>query len=55
MNENDIKYCYIKSTNGISSENIYKLKNIFNCKRDKKMIKEFAEWWMTMKERSRNN
>jgi hypothetical protein len=38
MNDNDIKYRYIKSTNGISPENIYKLENIFNYNRDKKMI-----------------
>lgn len=35
MNDNDIKYHYIKSTNGISPENLHKLENIFNYNRDR--------------------
>jgi uncharacterized membrane protein len=38
MNDNDIKYRYIKTTNGISSENLLKLENVFYYNRDKKMI-----------------
>ena len=43
MNDNDIKYRYIKITNGISPENLYKLENIFNYNRDKKLIKEIRK------------
>lgn len=38
MNDNDIKYRYIKLTNGISPENLYKLENIFHYNRDKMLI-----------------
>jgi len=40
MNDNDIKDRYIKTTNGISPENLYKLENIFNYNRDKMVINE---------------
>ena len=43
MNDNDIKYRYIKTTNGINAENIYKIENIFNYNRDKKLIKEIRK------------
>jgi len=43
MNDNDIKYRYIKTTNGITAENLYKLENIFNYNRDKKVIKEIRK------------
>ena len=43
MNDNDIKYRYIKSTNGITPENLYKLENVFHYSRDKKMIKEIRK------------
>ena len=39
LNNNDIKYRYIKTTNGITAENLYKLENIFNYNRDKEKIK----------------
>lgn len=38
MTDNDIKYRYIKSTNGISSENLVKLEDIFYNQRDKKQV-----------------
>lgn len=40
MTDNDLKYRYIKSTNGVSSENLNKLEDIFQYNRDKKLIKE---------------
>ncbi len=40
MSDNDLKYRYIKSTNGINQENLEKLENIFHYKRDKKGIRE---------------
>lgn len=40
LKDNDLKYRYIKSTNGITPENIYKLENIFHYQRDKKLIRE---------------
>lgn len=40
MTDNDLKYRYIKSMNGISPENLDKLENIFHFNRDKKLIKE---------------
>lgn len=43
LRDNDLKYRYIKSTNGISSENFYRLENIFEYHRDKKLIKEIHE------------
>jgi len=43
MNDNDIKYRFIKSTNGITTENLYKLENIFNYNRDKEVIKEIRK------------
>ena len=43
MNDNDIKYRYIKTTNGISHEDLNKLENIFDYYRDKKVIKEIRK------------
>ena len=43
MNDNDIKYRYIKSTNGISSENLNNLENIFHDTRNKKLIDEIDQ------------
>lgn len=40
MTDNDLKYRYIKSTNGISQENLKKLEDIFHYNRDKKLIRE---------------
>lgn len=40
MTDNDLKYRYIKSTNGISSEKLGKLEDIFKYHRDKKLIRE---------------
>jgi len=39
LNNNDIKYRYIKTTNGITEGNLFKLENIFNYNRDKEKIK----------------
>ena len=43
LKDNDLKYRYIKSINGITPENIYKLENIFQYNRDKKLIREVRE------------
>ena len=43
MNDNDIKYLYIKTANGITHEDLYKHENIFNYNRDKKLIKEIRK------------
>jgi len=43
MNDNDIKYRYIKTANGITPEDLYKLENVFNYNRDKKVIKEIRK------------
>ncbi len=40
LKDNDLKYRYIKSTNGINPENLYKLEDIFQYNRDKKKINE---------------
>jgi hypothetical protein len=40
LKDNDLKYRYIKSTNGISPENLNKLEDIFQYNRDKKLIRE---------------
>lgn len=40
LKDNDLKYRYIKSTNGINSENLHKLEDIFQYNRDKKLIRE---------------
>ena len=42
MTDNDLKYRYIKSTNGISPENLDKLEDIFHYNRDKKLIREIS-------------
>ncbi len=43
MTDNDLKYRYIKSTNGINSENLSKLEDIFQYPRDKKEIREIRQ------------
>jgi len=43
MNDNEIKYRYIKATNGITLKDLFKLENIFNYNRDKKVIKEIRK------------
>jgi hypothetical protein len=40
MNDSDLKYRYIKSTNGINSEKLKNLEDIFHYHRDKKKIRE---------------
>jgi hypothetical protein len=40
MTDNDLKYRYIKSTNGIGGWNLNKLEDIFQYNRDKKLIQE---------------
>lgn len=40
LKDNDLKYRYIKSANGISPENLYKLEDIFHYNRNKKLIQE---------------
>jgi len=40
LKDNDLKYRYIKSINGINPENLYKLEDIFQYNRDKKRMKE---------------
>lgn len=40
MMDNDLKYRYVKSINGITPENLYKLEDIFHYHRDKKEIRE---------------
>ncbi|MHB9142201.1 MAG: hypothetical protein ACYC25_10025 [Paludibacter sp.] len=35
LKENDLKYRYIKSTNGINPENLYKLEDIFRYQKDR--------------------
>lgn len=40
LKDNDLKYRYVKSTNGINPENLYKLEDIFQYNRNKKLIKE---------------
>ena len=43
LNDNDIKYRYIKAANGISPEELHKLENVFHYNRDKKIIKEIRQ------------
>ncbi len=43
LEDNDLKYRYIKSINGINSENLNKLEDIFVYHRDEKLIKEIGE------------
>ena len=40
LKDNGLKYRYIKSTNGISPENLNKLEDIFQYNRDNKLIRE---------------
>lgn len=40
LNDSDIKYRYIKVSNGINPEDLDKLENLFHYNRDKKEIKE---------------
>ena len=43
MTDNDLKYRYIKSINGINSENLHKLEEVFQYNRDKKLIREIRQ------------
>jgi len=43
LNDMDIKYRYIKASNGISPEELDKLENLFHYNRDKKIIKEIRQ------------
>ena len=43
LKDNDLKYRYIKSTNGITPENLYKLEDIFHFRPDKKLIREIRQ------------
>jgi len=43
MTDNDLKYRYIKSTNGIGGGNLNKLEDIFQYNRDKKLIREIRQ------------
>lgn len=43
MTDNDLKYRFIKSTNGISPENLNKLEDIFHYNRDKNLIIEIRK------------
>lgn len=43
MTDNDLKYRYIKSTNGISSENLGKLEDIFHYNPDERLIREIRQ------------
>jgi hypothetical protein len=43
LKDNDLKYRYIKSTKGINPENLYKLEDIFQYNRDKKLIREIRQ------------
>jgi hypothetical protein len=40
MTDNDLKYRYVKSTNGVTPENLYKLEDIFQYNPDEKLIRE---------------
>ena len=43
LSENDLKYRYIKMTHGINSNELQKLKDIFNSKKDKELIKKIRQ------------
>jgi hypothetical protein len=43
MTDNDLKYRYIKSTNGIDPENLNMLENVFSYQRDKNKIREIRQ------------
>jgi len=43
MTDNDLKYRYIKSTNGINPENLNKLEDIFHFNPDEKLIREIRK------------
>jgi len=43
MTDNDLKYRYIKSINGISPENLNKLEDIFHFNPDEKLIREIRQ------------
>jgi hypothetical protein len=43
MTDNDLKYRYIKSTNGINSENLNKLEDVFHFNPDEKLIREIRQ------------
>jgi len=42
LKDNDLKYRYIKSINGVNPENLYKVEDIFQYNRDKKKINEIS-------------
>lgn len=44
LNDSDIKYRYIKASNGINPDGIDKLENVFHYNRDKKKIKEIRQY-----------
>jgi len=50
LKDNGLKYRYIKSTNGINPENLYKLEDIFQYNLDKKLIREI---WRNVEEYER--
>ncbi len=43
MTDNDLKYRYIKSKNGITPESLNEIENIFQYNRDKKPIGEIRQ------------
>lgn len=43
IEDNDLKYRYVKSKNGISPENLYKLEEIFHYRKDEKLIREVRQ------------
>lgn len=43
ITDNDLKYRYIKSTNGITPENLNMLENVFSYQRDKNKIREIRQ------------
>lgn len=54
MADNDLKYRYIRSINGINMETLNKLEDIFNFRRDQKQIKRIQDrvenWEKDLKE-----
>jgi len=43
LKDNDLKYRYIKSTNGINPANLNMLEDVFYYQRDKKLIREIRQ------------
>ncbi len=58
LKDNDLKYRYIKSTNGINPENLYKLEDIFHFNPDEKLIREIRQnveiWEKTIQNTAEN-